>query len=168
VGVQGEASAIADVVLAGRVFGELVLGRGVLAPSVRVAVAQSLDVDRQPVIGHATLRWTTGGLDICPIRLALAAAPAIDARPCAGLAVGILKAEGDAIGNPESRSRPWVAASVQGRLVWAIIRALAIEVEGGAEAPFVRESFFFEPTVPVYEAPPIAGFARAGVSVRFP
>ena len=52
--------------------------------------------------------------------------------------------------------------------MWAIARAFAVEIEGGAMAPFFRESFFFEPGIPVYEAPAVVGFGRFSTSVRFP
>lgn len=61
-----------------------------------------------------------------------------------------------------------MTGAVHGRLVWALARAFAVELEGGGMMPFFRESFFFMPGIPVYEAPVIVGFGRFGVSVRFP
>ncbi len=166
VGLQAEVSAVAGAVGSGRLFGELVVGRGTFSPSIRIAIARSLEVDRPARIGVAKMRWTTGGVDLCPLRVTLTTG--VDALPCVGLAAGVLDAEGGAVGAPQSRSRPWVAGDAHARLVWAPLRAFAVEIEGGAIAPFFRESFFFEPDIPVYEAPPIAAFGRIGASVRFP
>jgi hypothetical protein len=163
-----EASGTADAVLAVRACGGLDFGEGTFSPSVRVAVSRSFDVERVAPPGRAALRWTTVALDACPVRFDVSAAPTIEVRPCIGFAAGVLEAEAAAVPVPQSRTRPWLAASAHLRLVWAPVRALAVELEGGAVAPLSRESFFFEPAIPVYEAPAVAAFGRAGMAVRFP
>lgn len=162
-GLGGEVSALADAVFSLRVFGDLTLGH----PSFRVAFARSLEVERSAIIGGARLTWTTASGAVCPVRIALAG-DALFVRPCAELAGGVLDAEGVSVTTAQSRSRPWLAAAAHGRLVWALARAFAVEIEGGAMAPFFRESFFFEPGIPVYEAPAVVGFGRFSASVRFP
>lgn len=162
VGAQAEVSAWSDAIVAFRLFGDLSLGH----PSFRLAIARSLTVDRGAAIGSASLTWTTVSGTVCPLRLSLGGSFAL--RPCAELAGGTLSAEGQGVTAPESRSRPWITAAAHGRLVWALARAFALELEGGAMVPFFRESFFFMPGIPVYEAPPVAGFGRIGASVRFP
>ena len=163
-----EASFFAGAVPSGRLFGDLSIGPrgGLFAPAIRLAVARSLDVDRAAAIGGATLRWTTAGLDACPIRIALAKPLAL--RPCAAADVGVLDASGTGFAGTVSRSRPWAAISALGRLVWEPLPFLDIELEGGVIAPLYRESFFFAPNVAVYEAPPAALLSRAGFGVRFP
>lgn len=167
-GAGAEASAIAEAVLAFRVFGEIALAtrEGPPAPSLRLALARSLDVERSPAIGSATLRWTTGSLDLCPIGLAIGRTLA--ALPCAGLTVGVLDASGDGVDGAASRSRPWIAPDAHARLVWAPAPLFSVDLEGGAVFPLLRESFFFLPGVPVYEAPPVAALGRANVALHFP
>ena len=43
-----------------------------------------------------------------------------------------------------------------------------IDFEAGIKSPLFRESFFFAPSVAVYEAPPVAFLSRAGFGLRFP
>jgi hypothetical protein len=168
VGAGVEVAYVAGAVLSGRVFGDVEIGpRGrVLAPAVRVAIARSADVDRSAQLGGATLRFTTGGLDVCPVRIA--PAPAFALRPCAEVTAGVLQASGTGISATERRSRPWVSVAALARAAWEPVRWLVVEVEAGVIAPLFRESFFFEPGVPVYEAPRAALLGRAGLGVRFP
>jgi hypothetical protein len=52
--------------------------------------------------------------------------------------------------------------------LWEPIRWLALEIEGGAAAPLLREAFFFEGGIQVYEPPSVAAIGRFGAAVRFP
>ncbi|MBX3186526.1 MAG: hypothetical protein KF819_05905 [Labilithrix sp.] len=165
VGAAAEVAALADAVVAVRIFGERDFGGRLLAPSIRIAASRTLSVDRSASIGAATLAWTAGTIDLCPLRFDLASA--VTARPCAGLTVGILVADGSGIPTPRSETRAWVSASAHVRLAWALSAVLALEIEGGALAPMLRESFFFDPNVLVYRAPAIAGFGRLGAGVSF-
>jgi hypothetical protein len=168
VGVQVEAAFVAGAAASGRLFGDLSVGprEGMLAPALRLAVSRSLDVDRSAAIGGATLRWTTLGLDVCPIRLRLMGPLAL--RPCGGGSAGVLDASGTGIAMSVSRSRPWASLSALGRLVWEPLAWLEIDVEAGVIAPLFRESFFFAPSVAVYEAPAVAFLSRVGFGLRFP
>lgn len=168
VGVQAEVATFAGPVPSGRIFGDVSIGprEGLFAPAFRLSFARSLDVDEAAAIGGATLRFTTGGLEVCPIRVVIARPLAF--RPCGGGSAGLLEASGTGVAGSVDRSRPWVAVSALGRLVWEPLSWLDVELEAGAAAPLYRESFFFAPSVPVYEAPPIAFLTRAGVGVRFP
>jgi hypothetical protein len=168
VGAQVEVATFAGAVPSGRLFGDLSIGPrdGLFAPAVRLAVTRSLDVDRAAAIGGATLRWTTGALDVCPIRIALAGPLAL--RPCAGGTFGVLDASGTGIAGSVSRTRPWATLSAQARLVWEPLTWLDVELEAGVIAPLYRESFLFTPSVAVYEAPAVAFLSRAGLGVRFP
>ena len=168
VGVQAEALFVAGAVGSGRVFGDLSFrsADSIFAPAIRLAVARSLDVDRAAAIGGASLRWTVGSLELCPLRLRLA--PPLALRPCAGAAAGALDASGTGIAASSSRTRPWGALAALGRLVWEPLAWLDLELEAGATAPLVRESFFFTPSTAVYRAPPVAFLSRAGAGLRFP
>ena len=168
VGVQAEVSFMAGAVASGRLFGDLSIGPrgGLFAPAIRIAITRSLDVDRTAAIGGATLHWTTGGLDVCPVRIALARLLAL--RPCGGGSVGVVDASGTGFAGTVSRSRPWATLSALGRLVWEPLPFLDLELEAGVIAALYRESFFFAPNVAVYEAPPAALLSRAGFGLRFP
>lgn len=168
VGVQAEVATYAGAVPSGRIFGDVSIGprEGLFAPAFRLSFARSLAVDEAASIGGATLRFTTGGLDVCPVRVVIAVPLAF--RPCAGGSAGVLEASGTGVAGSVDRSRPWVAVSALGRLVWEPLSWLDVDLEVGGIAPLYRESFFFAPSVPVYEAPPVAFLTRAGVGVRFP
>jgi hypothetical protein len=168
VGAQAEVAFVAGAVGSGRLFVDLSIGprAGLFAPALRLAATRSLDVDRAAAIGGATLRWTAGALDVCPIRVAPAAT--VSLRPCAGSSFGVLDASGTGIATSVSRSRPWATVSAFGRLVWEPLSWLDVELELGVVAPLYRESFFFMPGVSVYEAPAAALLSRAGLGVRFP
>lgn len=159
---------MADAVPSARLFADVSLGprEGVLAPAVRAAVQRSLDVDRFASIGGATLVWTSAGLDACPLRIVVA--PPLALRPCAGGSIGVLDATGTGFTGTVSRSRPWATISALGRLVWEPLPWLELELELGVIAPLYRESFFFAPSVAVYEAPPVAFLSRGGFALRFP
>lgn len=169
VGAQAEGTALADLVLSGRVFGEISFGedgRGFVAPAFRLAASRSLDRDRMPAIGTASLHWTQAALEGCPLRFLLV--PTLAARPCVGISGGVLNAEGTVAGAARQRSRPWSSLSAHGRLSWEPSSTFSLEIEAGAVLPLVRETFFFEPSVPVYEAPIVAFLGRAGLALHFP
>ncbi len=169
IGAQIEAATLADVVFAGRLFGELAFGEGtndVLAPAFRLAFARSLDVDRTPSLGAARLRWTQASLEGCPIKIRFAST--IHGRPCAGVSGGVLQAEGSGVGVTQSRNRPWVSGAAYARLSWELAPWLVAELDAGAVVPFFRETFFFEPNVSIYEAPIAAFSGHFGAAVRFP
>jgi len=164
VGAGGEINMVADVVPSLRLFGDLAIERpGAFAPSLRVALARSAMLERRAAIGSADIAFTTASLDVCPLRLDFAAPVAV--RPCAGFAGGVLNASGAGIPNPTSRTRPWLATTATGRLVWAAAPVLELELEAGAIFPLYRESFFFEPSVPIYKAPPAAFVGRFGLAL---
>ncbi|MDB4933296.1 MAG: Type secretion system hydrolase TadA/VirB11/CpaF, TadA subfamily [Labilithrix sp.] len=167
-GLQIEAAFVAGAVPSGRLFADFTIGPrdAIFAPALRVSVARSLEVDRAAAIGGATLRWTTAGLDVCPVRFVLVRSLAV--RPCAGGSGGVLDASGTGIASTSSRSRPWATLSALGRLVWEPLAWLDVDVELGGIAPLYRESFVFVPGVSVYEAPAVAFLSRAGVGLRFP
>ena len=168
VGVQVEAAFVAGAVPSGRLFGDVSIGprEGLFAPALRLAIARSLDVARVAAIGGATLTWTSVGLDACPLRVAIARPVAL--RPCVGGSAGVLEASGTGFAGTVSRSRPWATLSALARFVWEPVRWLDVELEAGVIAPLYRESFFFAPSVSVYEAPAFAFLSRAGLGLRFP
>lgn len=167
-GVQGEGAALADVVLGVRLFGDLQLdlpGRRILAPAVRLIVARTSAVAPPETNDLAELQWTQAAVEGCPLLFDLAHYVVL--RPCAGVSAGVVEAESSGVRNARSRTRPWMSIEMHGRAVWSPVPALAFELEAGAVAPVVRETFVLQPTLRVYEAPAIAFVARGGVAVRF-
>jgi hypothetical protein len=148
------------------IFADLTLGeRPILAPSFRLAVHRTLDTSIGANGGNATIDWTYGRADICPLRYAFNGE--LDVRPCVLGDVGALAASGVAA-HTQSVIRPWAAVGGLARFSWTIARVLRVELDGGLELPIIRETYFFQPTSYVYQAPLLAGMASLGVGVLFP
>lgn len=168
VGVGIEGSSLAGFLGAGRLFVDVSARErsgALLAPSLRGAFMRSLDAEQSPQVGSATLRWTVGALEGCPIRWELASM--LSLRPCAAFAAGVVSADATGVTAARQRSRLWMAADLDGRLAWELLRYLDLELEVGVRAPLTRETFFFQPGVEVYQAPFAAVFGRIGAAVRF-
>lgn len=159
---------MADVVFGARWFGDVELNREdtVLAPSLRVFISRTFEVEQAADIGGGRLRWTQGGVAASPLLLAFARS--LGLRLCAGGSVGIVEIEGIGVSDAQSRTRPWASVDATGRLAWTPIPALLLELEAGLLAPVFRETFFFSPAVSVYEAPALTWTGRAGAAMRFP
>jgi hypothetical protein len=138
---------------------------GIFSPSARIAFARHGGGTVTSSIGSASFTWTLGQLDVCPIRLRIAADLWI--APCAVGEVGALSADASAA-EGRSRVRPWVAAGVSGGLEWRLIGPLSLEAKGGVRAPFMREDFFFEPDVTVYTPPALLVSGSLGAAAIFP
>ncbi|MFO0741332.1 MAG: hypothetical protein U0270_35880 [Labilithrix sp.] len=168
-GLAVEAAALSGLVPSGHVFAEVMLRdrAAIFAPSLRGSFGRSLELDQELAFGSASLSWTVGALDACPLRVHLASNFAL--HPCAGFTAGVVSTRaGGGVVNARDPSRPWAALDLHGRLAWEPVGFLAIEMEAGAMAPLYREQFFFLPNFDVYQAPIIGLFGRAGASVRFP
>ena len=76
-----------------RAFVLVPLAGSLLAPSFRGAFVRSLDVDKTPPLGSATLVWTKAGIDVCPLRIDLVS-DALALRPCGAFDIGVLAAKG--------------------------------------------------------------------------
>jgi len=171
VGAQLQVAEIAGVVFAGRVFGELQIedSARAWAPSLRVAISRSLDIERRASVGHATLGFTELSLEGCPLTAAIGAH--FIARPCIGASGGVLKAQGKNVRLTNESMRPWATAFAYAQLAWSPFQALALEIDAGALAPLYRDTFFFTGSpsnLPIYQAPPVAFVGRVGVRMRFP
>jgi len=162
-GVVGTGSLFADVALE---------SAGILAPSFRVSVRRSLELTQTAASNEsATLAWTFGRAEACPLRLAIGSA--VDLRPCAFFDGGALYASGSAPVNASSQLRPWAAAGTLARLEWAKKDVapgwdVVLAAETGLVFPITRERFNFGPTTPIYRAPSVTGLGSVGGGVRFP
>lgn len=145
--------------------------RGVFAPRLRLRGAATLATQVDARSGDARLSFLTAGLDACPVRARLGP---VDARPCLGLDVGALTAEGIARGDAPAalarrsrRTRPWVAARATLGAEIAVGGPLAATIEGGLLLPATRDAFVFAPSEHVYRpAPALVG--AVGLVARWP
>jgi hypothetical protein len=167
VGAGVELTTLAGPVLGARLFVDVDLGpRGALAPAFRAGVSRSFDVTRTVPVGRATLAFTQVSLEGCPVRLTLAAP--LSVRPCLGVTGGVLDASPTGPRAAQARVRPWFAGEAHARFTWMPARWVAFELEAGALVPLLRETFYFEPEIVVYRAPPVGFLGRAGLAVHFP
>ena len=161
------------VVATGSLFADVALeSTGVLAPSFRVSVQRSLELTQTTGSNEsATLAWTFGRAEACPLRLAIGAA--VDLRPCGFFDGGALYASGSAPVNASSQLRPWAAAGALARLEWAKKDVapgwdVVLAAQAGVVLPITREHFEFGPTTQIYQAPSVTGLGSVGGGVRFP
>jgi hypothetical protein len=154
-------AAVAD----GSVFGDVTFFAGrVWAPAVRLSIHRSQDASPEAPGATATLTWTFGRVEACPLPARIAAL--LEVRPCLLVDAGALQADGSGAPHAQSRLRPWSAGGGLVRLQWWAFPSVEIEAAGGLLTPFVRESFVLLPSTPVYEAPLLAATAGLGVAVR--
>jgi hypothetical protein len=132
-------------------------------PSVRLSLTLTTLARVRATGGSAGLRWTRFGLDACPVVLRLTRV--VSLRPCVGFSAGLLDASGK-IAEPESVQVPFRTVGALARGEWGVGRWL-IELSGGVERPLRRDRFYFEPSTPVYESPPVLGVLMIGGGYRF-
>jgi hypothetical protein len=137
----------------------------VFAPSIRLAAIQADSgyVGPAPVVAHFQLRMARA--ELCPVRLVFTEGASIGA--CASFDVGAVLAEGWGSGASGSRLRPWAAPGVGGRLRWAILEQIELQIEGGSSFPLVRDTFFVAPNFDVHAVPGAAGWLAGGIGVHF-
>jgi hypothetical protein len=110
-------------------------------------------------------------LEVCPLRLQLAAA--LDVRPCLTGAAGVLLAEaqGTGITSQGPRTSMWLEVGGAALLEWTVVGPLALQGEAGFSVlPPSGETFYFDPppaSTTVYRVPPIVGLGRLGLAIRF-
>ena len=87
--------------------------------------------------------------------------------PCARLEAGELDGAGiDILPTREAR-RGWLAGALVGRAGWTPLRPISVQLEGGAQAPFIRDHFLFLPEQPYYTPPAVSGIVGASVVATF-
>jgi hypothetical protein len=128
---------------------------------LRLSALRSLESHVDDRFGRrATFTWTAGRLDAQPTlfdrtgRLSLSAGLGMD--------VGAVQAKSDL-----SVTRPWVSALLMARARWQPASLLQVEVNAGAIAPLVRDSFqLFGPDGVIFRERPLCGFAGIGAGLR--
>ena len=135
--------------------------RGPLGLTLRVGFERASRSNTGNSSGEADFTWTLGTLEACPLRWTWRS---LAAFPCLRLEAGELDGTG-VTGSPNLESkRGWFAAAALGRLRWTPIPHFALELEGGARAPFIRDKFVFEPSTEIYQ--PAVVSALLGASAR--
>lgn len=157
-----------EPVLDAAVFAEIARDATTLiAPSFRLSVHHTSDGIASVPATRASFTWTFARVEACPWRFDLARPLAL--RACALVDAGVVSADGGSGAGflAGSHLRPWVTAGELARLEWTV-GFLRVEAEGGLTLPLVRDTFAFDATTSVYQAPVVVGFAGVGLGVRFP
>lgn len=132
--------------------------------AVRAAFERAARGDVAGATGSADFTWTVGTLDVCPLQLGAAGFAFL---PCARAELGELTGTGlDILPRRQART-VWAAGALAGRMTFAPVRALRVEIEGGARFPFVRDHFVFLPDWPYYEPPAAGGLLGASLVGSF-
>jgi hypothetical protein len=151
----------------GAAIGAMLDAPGLLAPELLLSGNWATSGGIATPVGQATLTLADGALTGCPLRLAAGAAFGL--RPCAELQLGALSASGSGatVVPPTSQVRPWGAIAALGRIEWKLRGAVELEAAGGALFPFISDSFFFTPSVPIGTSQ-VGAFARLGIAIVWP
>lgn len=136
-----------------------------LAPSLRVAfhVARSRPVGTE--LGHAAFDWWSTRTSLCPLRWP--ASSWLDLRPCASLDAGSLKGTGYAIRAARSATVFWSAVGLSVSFRARLGARLAAGLETGALFPTIRDTYKFDPSVPIYRVPNAGFQLGVGISALF-
>lgn len=118
-------------------------------PRIRVAFARTQESTAVVAEGRSTFRWTAGRIDVSPLRLVRGR---FVVSPALGIAAGVLDGRGTDVGMPGGGARPWVAPEVALALGVRMGR-FALELEGLASVPLVRDRFFIAPATTVHQTP---------------
>jgi hypothetical protein len=132
--------------------------------AVRAAFERAARGDVAGTTGSADFTWTVGTLDVCPLQFGAAGFAFL---PCARAELGQLAGTGvDILPRREARTL-WAAGGLAGRVSYAPVRSLRVEIEGGARFPFVRDHFVFLPDRPYYQPPAAGGLVGASLLGSF-
>jgi hypothetical protein len=123
----------------------------------------TFDATGSDQLAMTSFRWTAGRAEVC--RYVAAIGP-LEAAPCAGFEAGALSGRGTNVGQASDDTRPWFAPELTGRVALRIGRA-AVELEGTAEAPVVRDRYYIAPATTVHQVPALAFGLGASLGVQF-
>jgi hypothetical protein len=131
------------------------------SPSARLRLERSLHDNATPTTPGVTFAWTVASIDACPTSWSSAS---IRVEPCVRVHGGILEATGANVVPTRDSTRPWASVGPLARARWALAPPLALEIEGALVVPLVRDRFFSEPNVTVFQSAVLGWSAAAGAS----
>ena len=133
------------------------------SPSYRISVAHTFARTIGYDAGSASYAWTTGALDVCPMRVPIVTTVAL--VPCMQLGGGIVRASGVSGASPKSATRPWGTVGALARLQWRL-GYLNLEAQAGVALAVLREDFGFGGTT-AFEPDLWIPFGSLGAGVVF-
>lgn len=135
----------------------------VAASHGRQQLRATFDTTASDDVAMASFRWTAGRIEGCPIAWQLGA---FSAAPCAGVQLGALRGSGATAMGATTGTRPWIAPELVGRLAVRFGRA-ALELEGTAAAPLVRDRYYLAPSTTIHQVPALAYGVATSVAIEF-
>lgn len=134
------------------------------APALRVSLYRMRSGEITTDFGQkARFEWTAARLGACPV---LWSWQSLGLRPCLIADLGSVTAEGYATVEPAKETLFWAAlgAAVRGEALFS--DTFLLEIEAGALFPLNNQSFYFEPSLDVYQIGP-GVYALGGIGIRF-
>ncbi|HEU4406184.1 MAG TPA: hypothetical protein VFS43_13045 [Polyangiaceae bacterium] len=132
------------------------------SPSARLGTLATWRLGYEAGGGRAWFALTGGFLEGCPARWPIG--PTLEARPCLGLGVAWLQAEGQFGFQDKRASLLWMALDASGRLRWSPGGgAFFLEGQAGLSVPLTPYRFIFEPSdaeqpdVVIHKVAPLGG-----------
>ena len=141
-------------------------GEGTLSPAFRIGLARTSSgaLDAQP--GDATLVWTVGRAEVCPVRWP--SRGALELRPCLAGDFGVVSASTTGVPNAQPHTPFWGVLGALALAEWEPVAPLFVEAELFLATPLERDRFFVAPSPTVYQAPVLVPAGTLAVGVRFP
>ena len=127
------------------------------------ALRATFDVTARDDVAMASFQWLAGRLEACPYVWRIGR---FTAAPCAGLQAGVLRAEGTVAFEAMSRTRPWLAPELVGR-VGVTLGRFHVELEGLVAAPLVRDRYYIAPATTIHQVPAAAFGLGSNVAIDF-
>jgi hypothetical protein len=121
------------------------------SPAIRVAVGGALPRSIENNDGTTRFRWGSSEVEGCFFQWSLAVATAIG--PCGAIDVGLLDVTASNGTTHRESTRPWLSGGASQRIAWFPASTLALEVQGGAIFPVIRDRFHFDTRAPVQDVP---------------
>jgi hypothetical protein len=156
-----------DIAPGAELFGETQSGRTQgFAPVLRVGAGYADSAWAGGAARQAAVRWMMARVEACP--LSIAPSEALRLLACADLDIGALRAQGENVTHPGTKTQFFTAAGITARIRYTPARSWFVEIAGGGAIPLVRCTFVFEqPHTVVYDMPWVGWHASAGAGYHF-
>jgi hypothetical protein len=115
-------------------------------------------------LGTASVSWTAGRIDACPLQLREAT---LGAYACARLEVGELSATGVTVPSARDRSDVWVAAGPLVRVEWTVFGPVFLDAEAALSFRVTQDRVYVLPDSTVEQVPLLGVTGGAGAGVHF-